>query len=64
MSFMDDDRPQKKPLTHDIGSDLSALSVEDLAHRITLLQEEILRLQQEMERKAAGRRAADSFFRS
>lgn len=63
MSSIDDDRPQKKPPTHEIGSDLSSLSVEDLGHRITLLQEEILRLQQEKERKAASRRAADSLFR-
>ncbi|HEX2146874.1 MAG TPA: DUF1192 domain-containing protein [Pseudorhizobium sp.] len=63
MSFIDDDRPIKKPPTHEVGSDLSSLSVEDLEQRIGLLEEEILRLRAEMEKKAAGRRAADSLFR-
>ncbi|MCJ8519572.1 uncharacterized small protein (DUF1192 family) [Pseudorhizobium tarimense] len=63
MSFADDDRPIKRPVSHEIGSDLSSLSVEDLEHRIALLQSEVARLQADKKRKAAGRRAADSFFR-
>ncbi|CAD7041196.1 hypothetical protein REJC140_00978 [Pseudorhizobium endolithicum] len=63
MTFFDEDRP-KKPASHEIGSDLSALSVEDLAERIALLQGEIRRLEKERQKKAAGRRAADSLFRS
>lgn len=63
MSFLDDDRPQKK-MAHEIGSDLTLLSVDELDHRIGLLREEITRLEAEKERKAAGRRAADSLFRS
>jgi len=64
MSFSDDDRPTKHSVAHEIGSDLSSLSVEDLELRIRLLQTEILRLQADMDRKSAGRRAADSLFRS
>ena len=63
MTFIDDDRP-KTPAAHEVGCDLAALSVEELADRITLLKEEILRLEAEKERKSAGRQAADSLFRS
>ncbi len=63
MSFIDDDRPVKRPVTHEVGSDLSSLSVEDLEQRVRLLEEEIVRLRAESEKKAAGRRAADSLFR-
>lgn len=61
--FGDDDRPIKQPAAHVVGSDLSSLSVEDLAERIALLKEEILRLEAEKDRKSAGRAAADSLFR-
>lgn len=63
MSLFDDDRP-KKPTAHEIGCDLSMLSVDELDARATLLREEIARLEAEKERKSAGRRAADSLFRS
>ena len=63
MSFFEDDRP-KKPVTHEIGADLSLLSADELDSRIRLLKDEIARLEAEKERKLAGRRAADSFFKS
>lgn len=63
MTFMDDDRPNK-PASHEVGSDLAALSVEELELRIQLLQGEIARLEAERKTKAEGRRAADSLFRS
>ena len=63
MSFLDDDRP-KKPPAHEIGADLSLLSADELQTRITILQEEIARLEAEKARKAEGRKAADSFFRT
>ena len=40
MSLFDDDRPAKKT-AHEIGSDLSLLSVDELTQRIALLQEEM-----------------------
>lgn len=61
--FGDEDKPTKKPAAHEIGGDLSSLSVEDLSERIDLLRAEILRLEADKERKSAGRRAADSLFR-
>jgi uncharacterized small protein (DUF1192 family) len=62
MTFLDDDRPSKKT-AHEIGADLSMLSVDDLDARIGLLREEIVRLEAERDRKQAGRTAADNFFR-
>ena len=44
MATEDDDRPRKK-VTHEIGQDLSLLSVEELNERIALLTSEIERLQ-------------------
>jgi len=51
-------------VTHEIGADLSLLSADELDSRVRLLKEEIARLEAEKERKLAGRRAADSFFKS
>lgn len=62
MTFFDDDRPAKK-LAHEIGSDLSMLSVGDLDARIDLLKQEIARLEADKQKKQAGRTAADSFFK-
>ncbi|KQV66101.1 DUF1192 domain-containing protein [Rhizobium sp. Root1220] len=63
MSFIDDDRPQKKA-AHEIGSDLATLSVDELKARVELLKTEISRLEAEAARKASGRSAAESLFRS
>jgi uncharacterized small protein (DUF1192 family) len=63
MSLLDDDRP-KKPSVHEIGSDLSLLSVDELKARIALLRGEIARLESECETKASGRKAAEGLFRS
>ena len=58
----EDDRPKKK-VVHDIGQDLSLLSVGELAERINLLKDEIGRLQAETARKQASQTAADAFFK-
>jgi uncharacterized small protein (DUF1192 family) len=58
----DDDRPKKKIL-HEIGQDLSLLSISELTSRVELLKDEIARLEAEMNRKQATRSAADSFFK-
>lgn len=63
MSFLDDDRP-KKPTTHEVGCDLTLLSADELAARMRLLQEEMARLQAEIDRKNNSRKAAEGFFRS
>ena len=63
MAIEDDDRPRRK-VTHEIGQDLSLLSVEELAERITLMTSEIQRLQAAMAKKRASRDAANSVFKS
>ena len=63
MAIDDDDKPKKK-VSHEIGQDLTLLSVEELAERIALLNTEIQRLQSSMQLKRATRDAADRFFKS
>jgi len=63
MANEDDDRPRKK-ITHEIGQDLSLLSVEELNERIALLTSEIERLQQAAAKKRASKDAANAFFKS
>jgi len=58
----DDDRPKKK-VSHEIGQDLSLLSVEELDERIALLQGEISRLETNKLGKQASRQTADQFFK-
>jgi uncharacterized small protein (DUF1192 family) len=63
MAIDDDDKPKKK-ISHEIGQDLTLLSVAELAERIALLNAEIQRLQSSMQLKRATRDAADRFFKS
>jgi uncharacterized small protein (DUF1192 family) len=58
----EDDRPKKKS-AHEIGQDLSLLSVGELAERIGLLKDEIGRLEGEISRKHASQTAANAFFK-
>jgi len=61
-AFDEDDRPKKK-IVHEIGQDLTLLSVRELTERIGLLKEEIARLEADIARKQATRSAADQFFK-
>ena len=58
----DDDRPKKK-ISHEIGQDLSLLSVKELDERIDLLRSEIARLEADRKGKQASRQTADQFFK-
>ena len=58
----DEDRPRPK-VTHEIGQDLSLLSVEEIDARIVLLHEEIERLAADRVRKLASKNAAHAFFK-
>ncbi len=60
--FDEDDRPKTK-IAHEIGQDLSLLSVDEIAARIGLLQEEIKRLEADRAQKHAKRAAAYQFFK-
>jgi uncharacterized small protein (DUF1192 family) len=58
----DEDRPKKK-IAHEIGQDLTRLSVRELDERVALLQGEIARLEADKGKKQAQRSAADQFFK-
>jgi len=60
--FPDDDRPKPKSV-HEIGQDLSMLSLNEIDDRIAALKAEIERLIEVRARKDASRSAADAFFR-
>jgi uncharacterized small protein (DUF1192 family) len=62
MAFVDDDRPKKK-LAHELGQDLSLLSIGDLEERIGVLEGEIVRLKEAVAARQKTRSAADSVFR-
>jgi uncharacterized small protein (DUF1192 family) len=58
----EDDRPKKK-IAHEIGQNLTLLSVGELTERIALLKEEIARLEADINGKQASKSAADLFFK-
>ena len=63
MPAIDDDDKPKKKVAHEIGQDLTLLSVDELAARVQLLHDEISRLEGDMTQKRAKRAAADQFFK-
>ena len=60
--FPEDDRPKPKSV-HEIGQDLSMLSLAEIDERISVLKAEIERLTEARAKKDASRSAADAFFR-
>ena len=58
----DDDRPKRK-IAHEIGQDLTLLSVGELDERVALLRDEIARLEADKAKKQATRSAADQLFK-
>jgi uncharacterized small protein (DUF1192 family) len=63
MAAIDDDDKPKKKVSHEIGQDLSLLSVDELAARVALMRDEIARLEADMTQKRAKRAAADQVFK-
>lgn len=59
----EDGRPKRK-VSHELGQDLSALSVGEIGERIDLLKAEIERLEEARVRKTATLAAAAAFFKS
>ncbi len=57
-----DDQPIRKPARHEIGQDISLLSVDDLTTRIGELKAEIARLEAELATKGTTRTAAEALF--
>lgn len=60
--FDEDDRPKKK-IAHEIGQDLTLLSVAELSERIALMRDEIARLEADIAKKQSSRSAADMIFK-
>ena len=58
-----DDEPRKKRPTHEIGQDLSLLSVMELRERIGQLETEIERLKADIDAKGATKVAAEALFK-
>lgn len=58
----DEDRPKKK-IVHEIGQELTLLSVGELAERVAQLKEEIARLEANIATKQASKSVADQFFK-
>lgn len=58
-----DEEPAKPRRAHEIGQDLSLLSVDELRERIGQLQAEIGRLEGELAAKGSTRQAAEALFR-
>ena len=63
MAAIDPDDLPKKKTTHELGQDLTLLSVSELTERIGLLKDEITRLEAEMNKKRASQTAANAFFK-
>ena len=63
MPATDEDDKRKKKIAHEIGQDLTLLSVDELAARVQLLHDEINRIESDIAQKRASRSAADQFFK-
>ena len=63
MAAIDEDERPKKKIAHEIGQELTLLSVAELNARIELLRGEIARLEADIKRKQASLSAADQFFK-
>jgi uncharacterized small protein (DUF1192 family) len=60
---MEEPAEPKKKTVHEIGADLSALSVGELRERIQALHDEIARLEATVRAKETSKSAADMFFK-
>ena len=63
MAAFDEGAPKKK-IPHELGEDLSKLSLDELAARVDLLKTEIGRLEAAAEAKRASAKVAASFFKA
>lgn len=58
-----DEEPRKKTPVHEIGQDLSLLSVGELRERIAQLEAEIQRLKADVDSKGVTKAAAEALFK-
>ncbi len=59
-----DDEPVRTSVAHQIGQDLSTLSLHELEERIAALTAEIARLEDARAHKSASMSAASAFFKT
>jgi uncharacterized small protein (DUF1192 family) len=57
------DEPQRQKKAHELGEELSLLSVAELTERVDVLKAEVERLEAAIRAKEATRSAADTFFK-
>ncbi len=62
MAIFDDETPKKK-MVHEVGEDLSKLSIEELAERVEIVKAEVARIEQAAAVKRAGASVAETFFK-
>jgi uncharacterized small protein (DUF1192 family) len=62
MAQLDEEAPRKK-VAHELGEDLSKLSLNELAGRVELLKAEIERIEAVVAAKRASADVAASFFK-
>lgn len=60
---MEEPAEPKKKVVHEIGADLSQLSVFELKERIAALNAEIARIETAVQKKESSKNAADNFFK-
>ncbi len=58
-----DERPLKRKAMHEIGQDLSSISIDELAERTEILKAEMERIEAEIARKRAVKSAASDIFK-
>jgi len=63
MPVSDEDERPKKKIAHEVGEDLSRLSLDELAARAELLKAEIARIEAAATAKRASADAASAFFK-
>ncbi|MEX2318654.1 MAG: DUF1192 domain-containing protein [Bauldia sp.] len=62
MAIFDEEAPKKKAV-HEIGEDLSKLSLDELAERVQIMKAEIERIEEAAAAKKASADVAASFFK-
>lgn len=62
--MFDDEMPVRRKTVHEIGQDLSGLSIEEIDLRIAQLREEIERLGEARAKKVGVQAAAQALFKS
>jgi uncharacterized small protein (DUF1192 family) len=58
-----EEQTRVRPVGHDVGQDLSMLSIDEIDERIALLEREIARLKEARSKKEESRAAASAFFK-